>query len=78
MKLLIRMEREIIVKVKPNSASNEVLGLDEQGLLRVNVKAPAQKGKANKELVKVLSKHFKKRVEILSGLKSREKRILLR
>ncbi len=72
------MEGEIKVKVKPNSAKNEVLGLDEQGFLRVNVKAPAQKGKANKELIKLLSKHFKKKVEIISGLKSREKRVLVR
>ena len=72
------MEGEIKVKVKPNSAKNKVLGLDEQGFLRVDIKAPAQKGKANKELIKFLSKHFKKRVEIISGFKSREKRVLVR
>ena len=44
------MEGDVInVKVKPNSASNEVMGIDEHGFLRVNIKAPAQKGKANKE-----------------------------
>ena len=73
------MDGDVInIKVKPNSTSNKVLGVDEQGFLMVNIKAPAQKGKANKELVRLLSKHFKKRVEIISGLKSREKKILLR
>jgi len=68
----------ISIKVKPNSTSNEVLGVDEDGLLKVNIKAPAQNGKANKELIKLLSKHFKKRVEIVSGVKSRVKKISLK
>ena len=71
------MEGEIIqVKVKPNAPKTEVLGMDND-ILKVNVNAPPDKGKANKELIKVLSKHFKKRVEIVSGLKSRDKRVLL-
>lgn len=72
------MDEEIIqVRVKPKSEKNEVLSMDD-GVLKVNVKAPPDKGKANKELIKLLSKHFKKKVEIISGLKSRNKRILLK
>lgn len=72
------MEGDVVeVKVKPNASKSEVLGC-EQGVLKVNVKAPADKGKANKELIKLLSKHYKKKVEIISGLKSRDKRVVLR
>jgi uncharacterized protein (TIGR00251 family) len=36
------------------------------------------KGKVNKELVKELSRLFKRRVEIVSGFTSRQKKILIR
>ena len=71
------MEGEIIqVKVKPNSSKNQVL--EDNGVYCVHVKSPAEKGKANQELVKVLSKHFKKKAAIIAGFKSRNKRVLLR
>ncbi len=39
----------------------------------VYVKARAEKGEANKELVKVMSKHLGKKVRIVSGFGSRVK-----
>ena len=36
------------------------------------------KGRVNKELVKQLSRLFKKKVEIISGFTSRQKRVLVR
>lgn len=69
---------EIIeVKVKPNAPKSEIIGKDEQGYLKVALKAPAHEGKANKELIKFLSKHYKKRVEIITGKTSKIKRIRL-
>ncbi|MCP3682455.1 MAG: YggU family protein [bacterium] len=60
--------------MKPNSDKNSVVGYDKEAdTYRVNIKAPADKNKANKELVKFLSKTIKKRVAIASGLKSRLK-----
>ncbi|MEA2090228.1 MAG: DUF167 domain-containing protein [Thermoproteota archaeon] len=41
-------------------------------------RAPPKKGKANKEIVKNLKKIFHKKVEIVSGLKSKNKTILIR
>ena len=62
--------------VKPNSAKNEVLGFDKhRDAYRVNIKARAQDNKANVEVVKFLSRLLKKRVRIVSGLRSREKLI---
>jgi len=60
--------------VKPNSSSNEILGFDsEKQALKVSISAPADKNKANLELIKFLSKLLKKKVRIKTGLKSREK-----
>jgi uncharacterized protein (TIGR00251 family) len=62
------------IKIKPNASRNEVVGVVD-GVLHVRVKAVASKGKANSELVKFLRKISGKKVKIVSGLKSRDKRI---
>jgi len=50
--------------------------LDEQkDLLIVETTEMPQKGKANKEIIKGLKKLFKANVQIVSGLKSREKTV---
>ncbi len=60
--------------VKPNSSSNEILGFDsEKQALKISIAAPADKNKANLELIKFLSKLLKKKVRIKTGLKSKEK-----
>jgi len=66
------------ILVKPNSSSNEILGFDEEKqLLKVSINAPADKNKANLEVIKFFSKLLKKRVRIKSGLKSREKLVCI-
>lgn len=65
----------IKAKVKPNSKKNEIIL--EEGVYLVKIKAPAEKGKANKEIIKLFSKKFKKRARIVKGLKSREKLLSL-
>ena len=63
---------KVIVKTKANK--NELLGFDrEKQAYKLNIKAAPEKGKANKEITKFLSKLFKKQVRIVSGLKSKEK-----
>lgn len=60
--------------VKPNSSSNEILCFDsEKQALKVSIAAPADKNKANLEVIKFFSRLLKKRVKIKSGLKSKEK-----
>lgn len=64
----------ISVKVIPNAKKTAVL--EEDGIYRIYVKAPAAEGKANKALISILAEHFsvkKSSVNILSGRKSREK-----
>lgn len=65
--------------VKASSNKNEILGYDEiKKGYKVNIKAKAEDNKANKEIIKFLSKTIGKRVVIKSGLNSREKIIEIR
>ncbi|UCD56766.1 MAG: YggU family protein [Candidatus Hydrogenedentota bacterium] len=70
----------LCVRVQPRSSRNEVVGMVGDSLkLRVNT--PPVGGAANEACRGFLAKLFgisKGRVEIISGSKSREKRILLR
>lgn len=60
--------------VKPNSKLTKLLGYDkDRGAYRVEIKSKPDNGEANKELEKYLSKHFKKKVKIVSGHRSKIK-----
>ncbi|MBI4159455.1 YggU family protein [Candidatus Woesearchaeota archaeon] len=62
--------------VKANSKKNEVIGYDElKKGYNVRIKAKAEDNKANKEIIKFLSKTSGKKVRIVSGLRSKEKLI---
>jgi uncharacterized protein (TIGR00251 family) len=64
------------VHVKPNSKKFRVK-LDGDELVVLCREAPV-KGKVNRELVKKLSRLFNRRVEIVSGFSSRQKKLLIR
>jgi len=58
------------VKVVPRSAKSEVTGELSDGVLKVKIAVPPEKGKANEELCRVLAKHYgvpRTSVSILSG-----------
>lgn len=64
----------ITVHVKPNASQTKITGYDEQrGVVRVDVAAPPEKGKANKELCAFLKKHLKKDVSVITGSASKRK-----
>ncbi len=70
------MAEKIKVTVKPNSTKNEIAGFDEaKQAYVVKIKAQAQDNKANIELIKFLSKEWKCRIRIISGLTSKNKLI---
>ncbi len=48
------------------------------GLLKARVRAPAEGGRANDELVRELSKILGSKVLIAKGLKSRDKKVLVK
>ncbi len=60
--------------VKPNSSRTEIICFDaDSGGLRVNVAAPADKNKANIEIIKFFTRLSKKKVFIKSGAISKKK-----
>ncbi|WP_096258951.1 DUF167 domain-containing protein [Lebetimonas natsushimae] len=66
------------VKAQPNSSKNKIAGLYGDNL-KINIKAPAVEGAANKELIKFLSKTFKvsKSDIIIKGETSKRKQIIM-
>ena len=69
----------IEIKVVPQSGKH-ALYLDKSGILKCFVKAAPEDGKANKEVVEVVSGAIgiaKKFVEIISGLTSRKKKLAI-
>ena len=67
---------EIRVKVVPNSSKNEVK--EENGILKIHLTAPPLEGRANKELIGTIAKHFKvkkSQIKIIRGARSREKTV---
>jgi len=66
----------IDVHVKPNSKQFRI-AVESDELVVFCREAPV-KGRVNRELVKELSRLFKRRVEILSGFSSRQKKVLIR
>lgn len=75
----------IEVIVRPGSKRSEVVGFDvgdsgekgKNGALRVNLKAQPQDGKANLELLKLLSKHFGRQARIKAGHSGKRKLVVL-
>jgi uncharacterized protein (TIGR00251 family) len=61
-------------KIKPNSRRFEIKANDEIAIL---CEEPPVEGRVNRELVKNLHRLFKCEVEIVSGAKSRKKRIFV-
>lgn len=69
------MSLRIAVTVKPNAKKSEIV---EQGLkqYRASVRAAAQNGKANQELIDLLATHFaapKSTIKIVHGHSARRK-----
>jgi uncharacterized protein (TIGR00251 family) len=67
----------IKVKIIPNAHKNSIEGFQED-TLKIKIKAPPDKGKANEELIDFLSDIFsiaKSQIRIISGHSSRLKKI---
>ena len=71
-------DNSLRIIVKPGKKQNYILGYDyEKKALIVEIKAPAEQNKANKEVIKFLSKLLKKRVKIKSGHTSKMKVLVI-
>jgi uncharacterized protein (TIGR00251 family) len=68
------------VRAQPGARRNEIRG-EQEGALRVSVTRAAEKGRANKALLDLLSKKLglrKSQIELIAGATSPHKRFLLR
>jgi uncharacterized protein (TIGR00251 family) len=67
------------VRVQPRASRTGITGIDEEGVLRIRLKAPPVDGAANKELLKFLGKKVlglpPSSLRITSGQSSRNKSI---
>lgn len=66
----------ITVRLQPRASRDEILGLNEEGSLRVRLKAPPVDGGANEALVQLLAKTLgirKGSVTLVSGATARNK-----
>jgi uncharacterized protein (TIGR00251 family) len=67
----------LLLKVTPNAKQNEITGLS-GGVLQVKIAAPAEGGKANRELIAFLSRELgvkKSAIGIIRGENSRHKAV---
>ena len=68
------------IRVRPSASENKIRGLY-GGALKIDINAPAMRSKANKECVRFLAKELKiskSDIEIISGLKSRDKLVKIK
>jgi len=68
----------LVIKVNPNSSETSFRQRMNNNTIKIDIKAQPEKGKANKELIKYLSKIFevsKNNIKILSGISDRLKLI---
>jgi uncharacterized protein (TIGR00251 family) len=68
------------VRAQPGARKNEIRG-EQDGMLKVSVTQPPEKGKANKALIALLSKELslrKSQLELIAGETSHQKQVLVR
>jgi uncharacterized protein (TIGR00251 family) len=69
-KLVVEGRLTFYVKVVPRRSKSELVGVLEDGSLKVKLAAVPEKGKANEELLEVLARTFgvpRNQVEIVAG-----------
>lgn len=72
----LRELTRITVHAKPNAKRTAVMAYDEEtGILKMDIAAPPEKGKANKELCSFLKKKLGKDVTLVSGATSKRKHL---
>ena len=68
------------VKVTPKSSRNEIVGVLDDGTLKLKITAAPEKGKANAEIREFLASQFgvgKRNVEIVRGETSAHKQVVI-
>jgi len=66
---------QIELRVTPHSSRTELI--EEEDKLKLYLKSVPEKNKANQELIKFFKKEFNLKVQIKSGMKSRDKVLVI-
>ncbi len=64
------------VKIVPKATKTEIVGIQEDGTIKIRLMSPPVEGQANDELIKFLAEFFRvsqKDIEIVAGLDGRRK-----
>lgn len=64
---------KISIKIHPNSSQEKIQEIEKDKSYEVWIREKPVDNKANIQLLKILKKHFKKEVQIVSGFSSRNK-----
>ncbi|MGM5485394.1 MAG: DUF167 domain-containing protein [Nanobdellota archaeon] len=74
----MEVPEEFDVLVKTNAKKTKLNEYDDdRKAYRMDVKAPPEKGKANREIIRFIGKEMKKEARIMKGQKSKRKSIRL-
>ncbi|MDR3143526.1 MAG: DUF167 domain-containing protein [Puniceicoccales bacterium] len=68
---------DFFLQVIPNASRNQVVSCAD-GMLKLKVQAPPENGRANRAVIELLTQYFgisKHAIRLISGEKSREKRV---
>ena len=71
----------IRVRIHPRAKKNEISGILDDGTIKINLTAPPAEGKANQQLINVLSNLLeidKSDIDIISGKTARNKLVRLK
>lgn len=71
----LKQDETIEIRAKPNSSKSEIVYDFEKDIVNAFLHSIPDDNKANKELVKLFKKQLKLKVEIISGFKSRNKKV---
>lgn len=80
---ILAKNKEIYLRIKviPGSFANAFIGMLDEDTLKISLKAPAEAGKANLELIKFLAKELKvlkTEIKIISGKTARIKLVKIK
>jgi uncharacterized protein (TIGR00251 family) len=76
LKLKAKGEAYFDVKVRPSAGKSQIIAELDDETIKIDLAAPAEKGKANEELIKLLAKELavsRASIKIVAGKSNREK-----
>jgi len=67
----------ILIKAKPNSSKSNLEWDEDKNIFNAYLHSIPDDNKANEELIKLFKKELKLKVEIISGFKSKNKKVII-